>query len=76
MRATELRAVHKLTCNDIVQLGNDPQFFTVVDVERSSNQPEARCKVTLRSLDGVTGVMLVRSGFEHVLAVPRVPPVS
>jgi hypothetical protein len=71
MRATELRAVRTLTNADIVQLGNDPQFFNVVGVERTSDEPDARCEVTLRSFDGVTGVMLVRAGYERLLIVPR-----
>lgn len=71
MRATELRAVHLLTPADIVQVGNDPRFFNVVGVERASDAPDARYRVTLRSLDDSTGVMLVRVGAEDVLAVPR-----
>lgn len=70
MRATELRAVRKLTSADVLQLGNDPAFYNVVGIERSSDEPHARCKVTLRSADGLRGVMLVRAGHEQVLIVP------
>lgn len=70
MRATELRAVRKLTSDDVLQLGNDPAFYNVVGIERSSDEPDARCKVALRSFDGLRGVMLVRAGHEQVLIVP------
>lgn len=71
MRATELRAVNQLTSADIVQLGNDPRFFHVTAFARDSSERDARCTVTLRTLDGSQGVMLVRTACESVLAVPR-----
>jgi hypothetical protein len=74
MRATELRAVDQLTRADIVQLGNDPRFFNVMGVECSPGGRDARCEVTLRSFDGLQGIMLVRSAHESVLIVPRPDP--
>ena len=73
MHATHLRAVHTLGGTDTLQLGNDPRFFRVMTVERTSDQPDARFLVTLRdTLDACT-VTLVRGGRELVLAMNPAP---
>lgn len=71
MRATELRAVHQLTKADVVQLGNDPRFFNVTAIACSSDARDGRCEVSLRSVDGLQGIRLVRTALEWVLIVPQ-----
>lgn len=63
--------MHHLATADILQLGNDPMLFRVVRLERSSELPDASFHVVLRSLDELSGAMLVRAGRELVLVVPR-----
>jgi hypothetical protein len=69
MNATHLRAVHTLDGADTLQLGNDPRFFRVVAVERTSADPDARFRVTLRGTLDAAAVTLVRGGREMVLAM-------
>lgn len=64
-----LRAVHKLTVTDVLRLADDPLLYRVVALEELLS---GRWKVSLRSLDEAKGVMLVRSGTDHVSVVPRV----
>jgi len=63
-----LRAIHKLALTDILQLANDPLLYRVVALEKLLS---GRFKVSLRSLDEATGVMLVRSGSDHVSVLSR-----
>ena len=63
-----LRAIHKLVVTDILQLANDPLLYRVVALEKLLS---GRFKVSLRSLDEATGVMLVRSGSDHVSVLTR-----
>jgi hypothetical protein len=67
MKANALRAVHKLSLADILQLANDPHLYRVLALEKMLS---GRWKVTLRSLDGAANVMLVRSATDHVFVVP------
>ena len=70
MKANALvRAVHRLAITDVLRLANDPLLYRVVALEKLLS---GRWKVTLRSLDEASGVMLVRSGTDHVSVVPRV----
>lgn len=63
-----LRAIHKLALRDILQVADDPLLYRVVALEQLLS---GRFKVSLRSLDGATGVMLVRSGSDHVSVLAR-----
>ena len=63
-----LRAIHKLALTDILQLANDPLLYRVVALEKLLS---GHFKVSLRSLDEATGVMLVRSGSDHVSVLAR-----
>lgn len=67
--ATHLRAIDSLNGSDTLQLGNDPRFFRVMTVERTSAEPDARFKVTLRDIYDSSTVTLMRDGREMVLAV-------
>ncbi|MBA2960964.1 MULTISPECIES: hypothetical protein [Ramlibacter] len=67
MKATALRAVHKLSTTDILQLPNDSQLYRVVSLEKLLG---GRWKVSLRSMEAKADVMIVRSGTDHVFVVP------
>ena len=69
MHATHLRAVHTLDAADTLQLGNDPRFFRVREVEQPLNWPDRRFRVTLRSVHDASLVTIVRGGGETVLAM-------
>jgi hypothetical protein len=68
---TKLRAVHTLTTADLVQLEDQPVFYSVDAVSRSHDDADARCKVSLKSLDGATATTLVRAGLEMIATVVR-----
>lgn len=53
---------------DILQFANDPHLYRVVTLEQILS---GRWKVTLRSMDDVASLMLVRSGTDQVSVVPR-----
>jgi hypothetical protein len=67
MKANALRAVHKLSMTDILQLANDPLLYRVVALEKLLS---GRWKISLRSMDEASSVMLVRSGTDQVFVVP------
>jgi hypothetical protein len=67
MKANALRAVHKLSVTDILQLANDPLLYRVVALEKLLS---GRWKISLRSMDEASSVMLVRSGTDQVFVVP------
>lgn len=67
MKANVMRAIHKLSTTDILQLANDPHLYRVLSLERMLS---GRWKVTLRSLDGAANVLLVRSATDQVFVVP------
>lgn len=71
MNATELRAVHKLTKADVLLSSSDRRLFRVTGIERRSDEPDARCKVFLRSLDETVTMIMVRAGRELVRVVPK-----
>jgi hypothetical protein len=67
MKANALRTVQKLSMTDLLQLANDPRTYRVVALEQLLS---GRWKVVLRSMDAAAGVVLVRSGTDHVFVVP------
>ena len=71
VRATQLCTVAHLEITDILQVGNDPAFYGIESIERSSLSPDATWRVRLRGLVGAGALLLVRGGREHLLIVPR-----
>ena len=71
VNATQLCTVAHLEITDILQVGNDPAFYGIVSIERSSPSPDATWRVRLRELAGARPLLLVRDGREHLLIVPR-----
>jgi hypothetical protein len=62
----QLRAVNKLAPADRVEVSDDIRLFRVVSINGEVKSAGGRRKVHLRSIDGVTRVMLVRGGDEMV----------
>ena len=71
MNATELRAVYRLTNADVLLSSSDCRLFRVTGIERASDEADARCKVSLRSLDETVTMTMVRAGRELIRVVPR-----
>lgn len=69
MSHTELRAIHKLNVADSLELPEDVRVFRVVAIEGETHLLDGRRKVHLRSVDGLTRIMLVRAGRELVRLV-------
>lgn len=66
MSASALRTIEKLSMTDILQFANDPHLYRVVTLEQILR---GRWKVTLRSVDDVASLMLVRWGTDQVSVV-------
>lgn len=67
MKAHALRTVRKLSMNDLLQLADDQHLYRVSALEKLLG---GRWKLTLRSMDGGTTAMLVRSANDLVFVVP------
>lgn len=67
MSASAFRTIQKLSMTDILQFADDPHLYRVVTLEQIVS---GRWKVTLRSMDNVASLMLVRSGTDQVSVVP------
>lgn len=66
MSHTELRAINKLVPADRLELSEDVRLFRVVSIVGDTKTVDGRRKVHLRSADGITRIMLVRTGRELV----------
>lgn len=67
MKAYALRAVQKLSLDDILQLVGDHHLYRVLALEKLLG---GRWKVTLRSMDGAVSAKLVRPATDLVFVVP------
>lgn len=67
MKANAMRTVQKLCKTDLLQLADDPHLYRVLALERLLS---GRWKISLRSLDSASSIMLVRSGTDQVFVVP------
>jgi len=74
--STELRAVGMLQTADVLQVSSDRRLYRVLSVGRAAGDADARCKVTLVSLDGTASAMVVRAGRELVRVVRRMAGVE
>ena len=69
MSHTELRAINELVPADRLELSEDVRVFRVMSIDGDTATIDGRRKVHLRSADGVTRIMLVRTGRELVRLV-------
>lgn len=69
MTHTELRSVDSLRVADMLEFADDVRLFRVMRIEGRPGAADAKLKMHLRSVDGKTQVVMVRSARDSVRVV-------